>query len=523
MNLRPGTRMLKCALHQEPLGGCKGDTMAGRESVRRTIICTTGTSIAQGGPPLQQQRSSEAYRQAVRARLESLRGQAADQETFLKRASAESNSLLRLGLTARDHVVLLHTETDDGRICAEEVQRLLTEAFDVQVDLVRIAGLQVSDEQRFRREGIQNLFSELHRRCRGVQFDPEAKVILNATGGFKSTVPYLTLYGLLYQLPVVYIFERSDALLWLPPAPIHFDYERVARAEKALRRLHKETGMAKEEFFRLIPHLEYHERPWFEALLEEHDGEVTLSAFGLLLLEALEREQSQVYISGKAKKAYEASAGIARSQFTFMLERVRDPLWRIQKRHAIQNTELEVFKPGSTAQRIGCLVRGSTVYVCELIDGHDYSVIEGKRASDYELADFVPWTRPPEEPAPPETEEEQEALLQAAERRLRAEREEFQRLWSQAEERAEALAADLARKQAELDEQRLACMQADERAAEMGRELDGVRIELQSQRTLAVESANEISRLQGELDACRRELAAARRPWWQRLWKRKAD
>jgi CRISPR/Cas system-associated protein Csm6 len=56
-----------------------------------------------------------------------------------------------------------------------------------------------------------------------VQISAGHQIILNATGCFKSVVPYLTLRGLLYRLNVVYIFEQSNALLTLPPAPIHFD------------------------------------------------------------------------------------------------------------------------------------------------------------------------------------------------------------------------------------------------------------------------------------------------------------
>lgn len=489
------------------------------QPTRRTIICTTGTSISQGVAPLSGN-DREAYRRGIGERLDRLRDQVQDRALFLTRASAETNSLHRLQVSDRDLVVLLHTETDDGQICAEELQRLIAETFKAEVELARIVGLQVSDQRRFRREGIQNLFNEVHRRCRHMLDEPEPPIVLNATGGFKSTVPYLTLYGLMYRLPVVYIFERSDALLWLPPAPIHFDYERLARAEAALRRLQELGAMPKHEFFELIPRLPFHERPWFESLLEEDDGMVTLSAFGFLLAEALEREQSQVYISPAAAKAYEASAGIARSQFTYMLDRVSDPLWRVQKRHTYHNSELVVFKPGKTRERMACIIEGSRVYVCELLDRDDYRRIEGKRPSDYNLAEFVPWSRPMGEPEPPDTEDEQIASLQEEEQKLRTDRDECQRLWADAETRAESLAARLSQLEAEREAQWRLRQQAEERASHTEQELTSVRAELQVQQALAAERAAQIAQLQGELDTCRQQLADLRRPWWLKLWQR---
>jgi putative CRISPR-associated protein (TIGR02619 family) len=485
-------------------------------SVRRIIICTTGTSIAQGVPALKDGQDAETYRQAIRNRLANLRRQLGDHSLFFRKLSAESNSLHRLRVNERDEVVLLHTETLDGQICAEMVKELVEEAAQLKVELVRIGGLQVDDAGRFRREGVQNLFGELHRRCGPRLDDEQTEIILNATGGFKSTVPYLTLYGLLYRLPVVYIFERSETLIWLPPAPVHFDYERLARAEAALRKLHRETGMKKEEFFRLIPNVQHHERPFFETLLEECDGEVTLSAFGLLLAEALAREQAQVLISPAAAKVYEQSQGVARDQFTRMLERVRDPLWRKQKRHAIQGTGLTVFKPGRTKERMACVVRGDKVYVCELFY-HDYSLIEGKSASDYDLGTFVPWSRPADAAAPPDTDDELFACLEQEVEKWRKEAEQCRELWQETDARCEVLAADLRAAKAGWDDERRLREAAEARAARAEDELRRLGSDLQAEWRRGEERAAEVARLQQDLQACREELAAARRPWWQRL------
>ena len=62
----------------------------------------------------------------------------------------------------------------------------------------------------------------------------EDRIELNATGGFKGMVPYLTLYGMFYDLPVSYIFEQSETLIQLPRIPLAFDWRRLAPAARAV-------------------------------------------------------------------------------------------------------------------------------------------------------------------------------------------------------------------------------------------------------------------------------------------------
>jgi putative CRISPR-associated protein (TIGR02619 family) len=204
----------------------------------RHIASTTGTSIAQGVAPLNDPRERPAYAAAIRARCERLRTN--DAATFLARVSAETNSLARLGITPADRLLLLHSDTIDGEICAELVADLLRQGFGATVTLARTDGLQVTDATRFRTVGVPSLFRHLDRFAGAAGDDSE--LLLNITGGFKSVVPYVTLYGLLQRHRVVYLFERSEELIELPPAPLDFDWDRLGRIAPALRAL-KEAGV----------------------------------------------------------------------------------------------------------------------------------------------------------------------------------------------------------------------------------------------------------------------------------------
>ncbi len=105
------------------------------ENMSHTILGTTGTPIAQGcgalrgllGKPRPWDASAEGLREQIRARLAGMDLSAP--EGRAARASAEINSLHRLGVDPADTVVLLVTDTADGRACAEAVGGVLRELF----------------------------------------------------------------------------------------------------------------------------------------------------------------------------------------------------------------------------------------------------------------------------------------------------------------------------------------------------------------------------------------------------------
>lgn len=345
----------------------------------KTILCTSGTSIAHGTA---WNGDASAYRKAIREKL----SQPPGGQEFLHWASAEINSLARLELETHDELFLLHSETGDGRVCAEETARLLEKHLGRQAELHQIVGLQVDDAGRFRHEGIQNLFATLDR-----LHQRYGDSVLNVTGGFKSVVPYMTLYGQLHRIPVVYVFEQSNQLITLPPVPVNYDWERLSQAGDALHWLVQEGVGREQEFFSKIPGVSYEEREWFRSLLEQDGNEVTLSAFGLLLVHALEQQEAQVLLSPKARQDHQASSGKVREQFDHLLDRVGDPIWRHQHRHAF-SSELSIFKPGNTSKRMGAFLRGERVYVARLWSSHDQYEREApaERIVDYPTSKFTP-------------------------------------------------------------------------------------------------------------------------------------
>lgn len=468
------------------------------------IICTTGTSILTNARHSFGNQASLPNAQLIKEFVSKKRTQSADREQFLAELCAETHSLEQLALQQTDQVVLLHTETDDGRECAEAVRDLIREEFSVDVWLREVEGLQVRDAARFRRVGLHKLFQILRDECVEWQQQrpEERKAILNATGGFKAVVPYLTLFGVIHRVDVVYIFEQSSTLIRLPPLPIHFDYERLGLARSALQLLRKEGVLPREKFFEQIRGLPYEERPWYECLLEEEEqsGLVTLSGFGFLVVEAWEKDTKQLYLSPEAREVYSATQGEARKRLDGFLSRLQDPLYRAARKHSFSRTDLDVYKLPHQAERAAGFVRGNRLYIALLYTSHDHyerdfpnhcvAEFEGK------LREFSPWTPPAEEYIPPTEipDEWEELMAQNAELRKRvAVLEELVHEYEQQEQASVSKIQNLEHQISELTGQ----------------------VDQWRQRAESLETTNR--NLQQEVENLQHALAQAKRPWWRKL------
>jgi putative CRISPR-associated protein (TIGR02619 family) len=183
---------------------------------------------------------------------------------------------MKMGMTTDDCVVLIATDTVEGKLCAQLVAKLLeTRQLCSKVDVEVIKGLQARDGQRFKREGLKNLVNFITR------FEHH-NVVFNPTGGFKSVVPYITLAGMLFNKPVKYIHEFSDDLITLVNFPLRFDENLVFQLEDKFVEIEKESFIKKATWEK---GLDYNLLQRADSLIEEIEGSITLSGLGLLVWE----------------------------------------------------------------------------------------------------------------------------------------------------------------------------------------------------------------------------------------------
>ena len=136
---------------------------------------------------------------------------------------AELATLKGLQACQGDEVIFLATDTNDSEGAAKANAQIAKNKFGVETKTERIRDLVLDNGDRFRRQGIPALVTALEKYVNGaLQSNKESW--LGVSGGIKSIVPYVAIYGMLRRVPVTYMFEMTEDLVTLPPLPLDFDW-----------------------------------------------------------------------------------------------------------------------------------------------------------------------------------------------------------------------------------------------------------------------------------------------------------
>jgi hypothetical protein len=288
-----------------------------------------------------------------------------------------------------------------GNLTAKLIEML----FDVPVEKKVVANLQVQNADLFRRKGAKELIRVLN--------DLRKKygdLKLNVTGGFKSVVPLLTLYGQFFHYPVVYLYEQSESVIELPNVPFKLDFEQIRKAKNLLMALREGEVLTEKEWESKCEEigLSMEQRNVLDAFVEYYDGMVSGSAILEMLQEDAERHYANVFLSEDAAKDLAQSSGSSHDQFVIMLRRVGEAWYRDEKHHGVFRG-LTVIKPGNTSERMLYILDGNRVLVCRLLLHSEYEKFLNKSkqsAEDFLKQRFEPFIEKPEWASIPQTEEE---------------------------------------------------------------------------------------------------------------------
>ncbi|MBE9166324.1 putative CRISPR-associated protein [Pleurocapsales cyanobacterium LEGE 06147] len=184
----------------------------------RTILTTTGTSLLTNTARSLKKQLIEVTVDEIRRYLN---------RTSAEEATAETNSLLKIA-EPTDEVVLLYTSTTDGKLCAEQIKHYLEKKGWSNLRLHQLA-LEYN-EANFERYGLRELvdvlINEIERSQRKNQ-----EVVINATGGFKAEIAYTTLVGMIFQVPVKYIYQNFARPITFPCLPITWNLDLLIEYE----------------------------------------------------------------------------------------------------------------------------------------------------------------------------------------------------------------------------------------------------------------------------------------------------
>jgi CRISPR/Cas system-associated protein Csm6 len=152
------------------------------------------------------------------------------------KASAEITSIEKIPNSKDAELYLICTETILSRICGE----VLKSHFGSRVKkLMAIQGLRIDDSGIFESVGIQNLIHEI------TAIGNEAgwkDCCLNISGGYKALIPFTTIIGQLYKIPLHYVYEDSEELITISQQVMGADWSLVEQYSTFLASPHLAGG-----------------------------------------------------------------------------------------------------------------------------------------------------------------------------------------------------------------------------------------------------------------------------------------
>jgi len=207
-------------------------------------------------------------------------------------ASAEIKSLIKLKeeLNEELEIYLLYSDTALSRLAAEILQRALSYFEDLKNcpihSPLKIKGLQIWNRGEFN-EGMVNLIQTIEKISQGYW----ENVIINITGGYKATIPYLTILAQVNRCPIYYIFEDTETLIKIPFIPIDIKQSIFEKHKELFKKLERE------EISELPQGLSEDERKDIFSLLEQTDNLYTLNPLGIILWEKYKKNFGIIYVS----------------------------------------------------------------------------------------------------------------------------------------------------------------------------------------------------------------------------------
>jgi len=288
-------------------------------------------------------------------------------ETDVKNASAEIKSLMKLKENLQDdfEVYLFSSDTILGRLAGEILEeglKKLSEFEDGRITLDIIGDLQVKDSKKFM-NGMRNLIEKTFKITNGYWDN----TVINITGGYKATIPYLTILAQLNGCPIYYIFEDQDALIKIPSLPLSTEVincEDLRNNKDIIAKLQK--GIDNEKDYNELIYSDFY-RKYGVMVWEDYVNNspiAELNPLGKILWETCKNKLFEFYTNSQSKQKINNSQWIQ--------EVISKKFWREEIRN--NKTEYknghQVYDDGDNPVRIFYFVKEGQVYIYNVFDNH---------------------------------------------------------------------------------------------------------------------------------------------------------
>lgn len=207
-----------------------------------------------------------------------------------EKVSAEVNSLQKIA-KKDDHLIFLHTDTAPAKQCIDILRDFFIDKgfkpFQIEVKKLQF----YDDEYHMETQGMRNLINtmidEIEKAQRGGQ-----EVVINATAGLKAQIVYSSLIGMIYHVPVKYMYETFEKVVTFIPVALDWDTDLFFTYDQFFNWLDDNLLVPEQVIEGMLKSISDIDRDKVRSMLTEPDadGYVSLSPMGEALRRRFRRE-----------------------------------------------------------------------------------------------------------------------------------------------------------------------------------------------------------------------------------------
>lgn len=278
--------------------------------------------------------------------------------------SAEIKSLNKISKELKKdlEVYLLSSDTVLSRLAGEILQEWIPKiAPECEVkELYIIKDLQIWNRKDFNK-GMSNLISKIYE----ISGEYWNNVIINITGGYKATIPYLTILAQINQCPIYYIFEDTDELIKIPNIPFSkdwFDWEEISKYNEEFLKLEK--GIDNKGDYEKLIQSEFYQKYSFLIWTSE-DTFAELNPIGKIIFEKYKTLYFVFYVTKEVEEEIHKDKNLNRLfKEKFWKKEIRESKTEIKNGH-------HVYDDGNNQLRVFYREKDGMIYVYEVFNNHD--------------------------------------------------------------------------------------------------------------------------------------------------------
>lgn len=281
--------------------------------------------------------------------------------------SAEIKSLIKIKEELKEdlEIYLLYSDTILSKLAADIIKKMLPSiqslnlgnSDDVKIKVIE--GLQIWDRKEFNK-GMSNLISEIYSIANWNWQD----VIINITGGYKATIPYLTILAQLNECPIYYIFEKTDALIKIPNIPFTtewINWNELSNYTDWFEKLEK--GISDDKTFYDLQNSDFYKN--YSFLVWEDKPLAELNPIGKIIYEKL---KGNFFVFHTTDEVWNKLSNNEKLKIIvankFSNTQIRDNKTEIKNGH-------KVYDDGNNQFRVFYFVEKDRVYVYKVFDNHN--------------------------------------------------------------------------------------------------------------------------------------------------------